>query len=314
MLSSITAGGGLPVTNIANDIKQLQVQDFRQSSYSDEDRAYLMADRVTSSFDINRGEVGLASASATSTLTRDRNIRDTFVLVQEGIGFFIERLILNQYIPLLKETMKEEDVIKITGDTTYLAFIDELIVGKRKDKFITEHIGKTGFYPEQEKIDEFSQKQNKYLASMGKSRFVDYFNNIFDENVDVEVHITDEKFNRIVAVQQLRDSLVAYSRLPVASKLDTDAIFKEMFNIMGLKGEFFLEQAQLPITALQGGNNTPVDLNREFGQGVTNENTAFSNASKLPQIGQGGGQPIQQGADQGFRTQVNVAAPLSNIG
>ena len=83
MLSAITAGGGLSVSNINNDIKQLQVQDFRQSSYTDEDRIQLMADRVTGAFDITRGEVGRASASATATLTRDRNIRDTFVLVQK---------------------------------------------------------------------------------------------------------------------------------------------------------------------------------------------------------------------------------------
>lgn len=309
MLSSITAGGGLPVTNINNDIKQLQVQDFRQSSYADEDRAYLMADRVSSSFDITRGEVGRASASATATLTRDRNIRDTFVLVQEGIGFFIERLILKQYIPLLKESMTEDDVIKVTGDSTYLAFIDELIINKRKDKFCVDYINRTGFYPSQTEIDEFVSQQNKYLASMGKQRFVSYFKNIFDEDVDIDVHVTDEKFNRVVAVQQLRDALVAYSRLPVASKLDTDAILKEMFNIMGLKGEFFLTHPQLPASA-----SRPQDAGRimkEFADGLPSEGTAFENANGLPQIGDATQQTNQRYPD--FQTRVNIAAPLADL-
>ena len=86
---------------------------------------------------------------------------------------------------------------------------------------------------------------------MGKQRFLKYFRDIFDEEIDIDVHITDEKFNRVVAVQQLRDTLIAFSRLPVASKLDTDAILREMFNIMGIKGEFFMEKPQIPSFAIQ---------------------------------------------------------------
>lgn len=249
MLSAITAGGGLPVSNIQNDIKQLQTQDYRQSSYADEDRAYMMADRASGSYDINRGEVGRASASATATLTRDRNIRDTFVLVQENIGFFIERLIKDHYIPLLKETLRDDDLIKITGDADFLSFIDDRILTNRRNKFIQDHIGNTGFYPEFEDIDEFMNIHSASLKNMGKQRFVKYFNTMFDENVDVEIHVTDEKFNRVVAAQQIRDTIIAYSRLPVASKLNVDALMGELFNIIGLKGEFFLEKPQVPTLA-----------------------------------------------------------------
>lgn len=319
MLSSITAGGGLPVTNINNDIKQLNVQDFRQSSYSDEDRTFLMAERVTGAFDIGRGEVGRASASATATLTQDRNIRDTFVLVQEGIGFFIERLIIKQYIPLLKETMTEDDVIRITGDTEQLAFIDEQILNIRKDEYVKDYINKSGFYPEPQEIQNYLTQHHDYLKSMGKQRFVDYFKNIFDEQVDVEVHVTDEKFNRVVAVQQLRDALVAYSRLPVASKLDTDAILREMFEIMGLQGEYFLAQPQMPNTAIQQANNTDVRQLKDFATGLPNETTAVENANGLPQMGQNVPQPQAQGGNPNgfkypdFQTRINIAAPLSNL-
>lgn len=249
MLSTISAGGGLPVSNINTDIKQLTVQDFRQSSYTDEDRAYSMADRVTSSFDINRGEVGRASASATATLTRDRNIRDTFVLVQEGIGFFIERLILKQYIPLLQETTTDKDLIKITGEPDFLSAIDERIIKNRTNDFILQKQQKTGFYPDPSVIDEFKQEQLSYLKGMGKQRFVKYFKEMFDAEVDVKVHVTDEKFNRVVAIQFLKDALIAFSRLPVGTKLNADAVFREMFDLMGLKGEFFLEKAQIPSLA-----------------------------------------------------------------
>ena len=305
MLSSVTAGGGIAVTNINNDIKQLQVQDFRQSSYTDEDRIQLAADRVTGAFDITRGEVGKASASATATLTRDRNIRDEFLLVQENMGFFIERLIRHQYIPLLKEITKDGDFIKVTGEAVDLTFIDEQIVNSRLTKFISKYINDDGFYPENNIIDEFISKQRNFLKSQGKQRFVKYFKEMFDEEYDIEVHVTDEKFNRIVAAQQLRDLLIAFSRLPVASKLDTDAIFREWFNVMGIKGEFFLERAQIPIHALSSSGPRPL---KEFADEAPNEVTAFENAYGIPQQGPVDvAQPLNQRLDiKGSLSPVNI--------
>ena len=281
MLNAITAGGGLSVTNVNNDIKQLQVQDFRQSSYTDEDRIQLMADRVSGAFDITRGEVGRASASATATLTRDKNIRDTFVLIQENIGFFIERLIRFQYIPLLKEVMKEEDIIKITGDAEVLTFIDEQIINNRKRKFISDRVKGTGFRPEDQELNEFTQKQVAFLKGMGKDRFVKYFREMFDEEVDVDIHVTDEKFNRVVAVQQLRDALLTFSKMEGASKLNVDAVLKEMFNIMGIKSELFMEKPQLLPHAINAGQR-PL---KEMAQELPNEVTSFENAARLPQQG-----------------------------
>ncbi|MEK6897503.1 MAG: hypothetical protein AABW93_03155 [Nanoarchaeota archaeon] len=284
MVSSLSAGGGIPVTDIDRDIKQLTTQDYRASSYSDEGAIYNMADRVTSSFDINRGEAGRSSASATATLTQDRNIRDTFVLVQEGIGFFVENLIVRQYIPLLKQIMKNEDIVRVTGDADMLAYIDEAIVNGRLNDFKQKAYENTGFYPEPEDIQSFMDQQVSFLKSMGKSRFIKYFKGLFDEEIDVDVTVTDERFNRIVAVQHLKDSLIAYGRLPVASKLNIDAVFREIFNLMGIRGEFFLEKPLLPVygTAAAGQAGR---LMKEFPEGAPSEVTAMENASGLPQVG-----------------------------
>jgi hypothetical protein len=318
MLSSITAGGGLPVTNVTNDIKQLPVQDFRQSSYTDEDRVYLMADRVTSAFDITRGEVGKASASATATLSRERNIRDAFVLIQEEIGFFIERLIVNQYIPLLKEIMSEKDIIRVSGDSDVLAFIDEQVVNNRLSKFVAEHIRKTGFYPEEQDVTEYVVEQRSFLKSMGKQRFIKYFRTMFDEEVDIEVHVTDEKFNKVVAVQQLRDMLLAYSRLPIASKIDVDAVLREMLNIMGLKGEFFLEKPALPEHAVSA-EGAPRPL-KAFAEGEPTELGAQQIAGGLPQQGPPGqpqpqpGLPPQAGGGaEPLRSRLDIKTRLSPL-
>ena len=310
MISSISAGGGIPVTDIDRDIKQLNVQDYRQSSYTDEDRAYLMADRVTSSFDINRGEAGRPSASATATLTQDRNIRDTFVLVQEGIGFFVERLITRQYLPLLKKILKAEDIIKITGDSDSLAFIDEGIINHRVNEFIIQTLNKTGFVPEDIETQNYKDKQYKYLKSMGKQRFMEYSSDLFDTDVDVDIMITDERFNRVVAVQQLRDSLIAFSRLPVASKLNTDAVLREMFNLMGIKGELFLEKPQVPILSPEASQVGR--LLKEMPQGLPSEGTTLENAAGMPQIGGAVQQPVQAMAP--LESRLNINAPMAPLG
>lgn len=297
MMSRIAAGGGVPVTDINKDVKQLTVQDFRQSSYTDEDRTYLMADRVTGAFDINRGEVGRASASATATLTRDRNIRDTFVLVQEGIGFFVERLIIRQYIPLLKEILKSEDAIRISGTPQEIEAFDNAIIDIRQNTWIREFVDKTGFYPDEAEIQEFRDKQVKMLKAGGKDRFVQYFAGIFDEDIDIDVSITDEKFNRTVAVQQLRDMLIGYSRLPVASRLNVDAIIQEMLNMMGIRGEFFLEKPQVP--SLSGEASQVGRLGKALPEGMPTETGAFENAAGMPETGGGidmsGGIPAAPG-------------------
>lgn len=305
MISSISSGGGLPVTDINRDVKQLQTQDFRQSSYSDEDRSYLLADRVTGAFDINRGEAGRASASATATLTQDRHIRDTFVLIQEGIGFFIERLIINQYLPILKNIVKTDDLIRISGDPEVLTQIDNAIVQFREKDFINKEISRTGFYPEVETLDGFRKEQLRVLKGMGKNRFVQYFRGIFDEDIDVDVTITDERFNRVVAVQQLRDMLIAFSRLPVASRLNTDRILEEILTLMGLKGEFFLQHQQVPTLAKEAGQVGR--LLKQGAEGVPTEGTAFENAQGLPQLG-GAGPAIEP-----LSPRLNINTGLSPI-
>jgi hypothetical protein len=283
IISRIVAGGGLPVTDINRDVKQLTVQDFRQSSYTDEDRTYLMSDRVTGAFDINRGEAGLSSASATATLTRDRHVRDAFVLIQEGVGFAIENLIKKHYIPILKNTMTAKDIVRLTGRPEDLVTIDNAIIERRVAKWAMEKDAKTGFYPEPFEIDQFRVGQKEMIKELGQDRFVKYFKKIFDADVDIDILITDERFNRVVAVQQLRDMLIGFSRLPVASKLNTDAIMAEMLNLLGIRGEFFLNEP-MPAGVTQQAKQAGRIL-KQLPEGVPSEQEAFSTAAGLPQAG-----------------------------
>lgn len=308
MISSISAGGGIPVSDINRDIKQLNVQDYRQSSYTDEDRVYLYSDRVTGAFDINRGEVGLASASATATLTRDRHIRDTFVLIQEGVGFFMERLLSRQIIPAIKNILKDGDIVKITGDVDYLQKIDEAYIKHQTNLYIAKTQEETGYRPTDAQLQTYQQAMGDYLKSMGKQRFVKYFSKVFDDTIDIDVSITDERFNRALAVQQLKESLIAFSRTPVASRLNVDAIFNEIFNLMGLRGEFFLDTSQIPVLApdiAQVGRQL-----KELPQEMPSETTALENANMMPQTG---GQADTGMQKRGLGALANMGVNLGNM-
>lgn len=296
MISSISAGGAIPVSDIDRDIKQLNVQDYRPSSYADEDRIYSYTDRLTGSFDVNRGEAGRASVSATATLTQDRNIRDTFVLVQENIGFFIERLIRRQYIPLLKKIMKTGDMIHITGDTDTITQIDEAILDHYSNLYVADYAAKTGFAPEPGDLENFRLQEAKKLKKMGNDRFTTYFSKIFDADTDIKIDITDERFNRVVAVQALERLLTVFSNLPVETTLNTDAVIGEILNYMGIRGEFFTRKPQVPAISAQASQ-----FGRAFKEPMRADLgavTEFENAAGMPATGQVAG-GINGGLPQG---------------
>jgi len=202
-------------------------------------------------------------------------------LIQEGVGFAIENLIKKHYLPILKDTMKANDVVRLTGRPEDLAAIDDAIIKRRVDKWILEQ-NETGFYPEVIEIEQFKTGQREAIKELGQDRFVKYFRKMFDADVDIDVLITDERFNRVVAVQQLKEMLIGFSRLPIASKLNVDAIMGEMLNLLGIRGEFFLNEP-MP----QGVGTQTDQAGRRLKQfpEVPTEQELFSTAAQLPQAG-----------------------------
>ena len=71
-----------------------------------------MADRVTGSFDIARGEGLSPSMPATTAVLQERGSRSTFALIQEIIGLFLERVLRRHLIPMVMELITEERIIK----------------------------------------------------------------------------------------------------------------------------------------------------------------------------------------------------------
>ena len=236
MVSSIYAGGTIPVSDIERDIKQLPVQDVRTSSYSDEDRGAIWADRVTGA---RRAEESIgASTPATIGIIQQQSVRDVFDLIQEGVGFFIERLLKRHLLPDILDDLDNDQIIRITGSSRELEELDNAVVQRMTDKARFDYLMQNGFLPEANDVALETQKAKNELKKLGSNRFLLYKRSAFNSDYDIDVIITSEKLDKAVMFQALRDILLAYARLP-GSKLDPDLVLGEAMNILGIKIDVF---------------------------------------------------------------------------
>jgi hypothetical protein len=87
-------------------------------------------------------------------------------------------------------------------------------------------------------------------------------------------------------VRQLNDMLTAYSRLPGVN-LDTDAVFKEIMDLMGIGGARFLkskeeDMAIPPVREVpRAGQQRPLEETERVGEANTMERTG----RPIPQVG-----------------------------
>ncbi len=292
MISSIYAGGTLPVADIERDIKQLPVQDYRQSSYSDEDRGALWSDRVTGARKAD--EVMGASTPATIGLIQQQNVRDIFDLIQEGVGFFLERLLKRHLIPAILDEMDNGQILRITGNTKELEELDQLIIDNNLETAKVAYFNEHGFMPEAEDLDAAKKKARKELDSLGNNRFLKFAASAFDPEMDLEIVVTSEKMDKSLVVQALRDVLLASARIP-GSNLDADLIIDEIAATLGIRTDFFRktpDKIAAEQQAMMNQNNPPQSLvgpgprpNQELPKTMGNPATMMSVANKLPNAG-----------------------------
>ena len=249
VISRLPAGGAIPVTAIGVDIKQLQVQDFRNSSYMDQREMVVAGEKVTLSPAISQGSPTPSSLPATNAMIQDRNSKDAFGLIQEGISLFIKRLISRHVLPLLSKTLTKKDIVTITGD------IEDM---ERQDRILAEYLVKEkqiefyntyGMLPDSAEVEQVYTNIIKKMKSSGDRRFPHAKENLFDTEFDVDIETKDEAFDKALVVQQLREMLVAWTQMP-ASNLDADRVMREILDYMGLDGEryFSKEQNKLPVS------------------------------------------------------------------
>lgn len=246
MVSSLGAGGGIPVTGLETDIKQLPVQDVRNSSYKDEDVAQGWARGVSMGFN-SPSEVA-PSAPATLGVINQQNTRDVFDLIQEGIGLMLKRLLQNHLLPSFLEDLTPGEIIRITGDRKSLEELDEIYIDMKVNEAALKYLDANGFWPAPEEIEREKAGFRKELEKLGNSRFIEFKKSFFDFEYDVEVVVGGESLNKALIAQQLRDMVISYSRIPGVA-IDVEKVFQEWMYLLGLNVDLYKpaqQQAQLP--------------------------------------------------------------------
>lgn len=269
-ISRLGAGGAIPVTALGVDIKQLNTQDYRQSSYADQREWMLAGERVTLSPAISQGSPTPASLPATNASIQDKNSKDAFALIQEGIGFFIQRLVSRHLLPLLSKTLSKSDMVNITDSIGEIQEIDDKLLDFSVKRSLIDYYNTYGILPTDEEVANAIVEARKKMAMFGNSRFVKMDSNLFDTEFDIAVEVTDEGFNRSVVVQQLREMLIAYSRMP-QSNLNTDKVMEEILDTLGMDGRKYFNKIN-PVPPVAPPSN--VDVGRSVaGEGLANAGT-----------------------------------------
>ena len=239
LLKSLISGGAIPVTRM-EDIAELRVPDIKESSYRDEETTYNWAQKVTGAFDVSRGEGLPASQPATTAMLQEKGSKSGFNLIQESLGMFLSRVFERHIIPLLIENLKMDDVISIVGSPKELKELDNNYINKKTRDYYVDSM-KKGKLPSGEDVAMFKDLQQQKLNKFGKNRYLSDLKKVLSGwEYEVQIFVTKESFNKAVIVQQLNELLINYSQVP-GTNLDTDAIFKEILDLMGIGGARFLE-------------------------------------------------------------------------
>jgi len=237
MLQGLKAGGAIVVEEM-EDIQELIERDVKPSAYQEPREIISMADRVTGSFEISRGESLPASLPATTAVLQDRGSKSTFELIQENMGLMFERMIRRHLIPMIVSELTENEVLRLTGEFEDLEIIDQSII----DVLINEErikMRRTGasfnIYDERE----VRKRAEKKYKSMGKDRLVKINKAMFDPYYDVDVDFSGDKFDPAVLARSLNDVLFNYAQIP-GINLDTDGLVKEILDVLGISGSRFV--------------------------------------------------------------------------
>jgi len=241
LLSSLVSGGGIPVTRM-DDIQELRISDIKPSSYRDQLEAYTQVQRVTGGWQIGKGETLPADLPATTAVLQERGMRTGYSLLQENLGMFLSRVFEKHIIPLLLETISEEEIISIIGSPKDLKEIDESFINYQLNRAILNSYTKGKGFPPADYIEHLRKIYQENLKAFNKTRYFKVEKGFLKNwQYEVEVFVTGESFNKAVMVNQLNNMLMAYSRIPGAN-LDVDALMKEILDLMGLSGARFLRK------------------------------------------------------------------------
>ncbi len=249
VVAQAVAGGIIPVYDM-DDLESLPVQDVRQSSYLDEDRITGWAQRQTFASDAVQGAAQPASIAATTATIQDRNSRNAFDLIDEEFGMAFSQFFENFILPYLPEEYDAEETIRITGDASDLATLDEAYVNHVVNGQVLDYVKEHVSVPTPDVVEREKKRALDKLRRMGRNRWLKLTKELNDQEYGLEVVVVNERIDRALIVQQLKEMYASAASNP-NSKYDPDKIMEETLRLMGLDtGNLAKDRAATPAEIL----------------------------------------------------------------
>lgn len=244
MVSRLASNGAITV-NSQDDIEQFVMQEASQSSYNDEEVVKNWAQQVTSLFEPATGEALPSSTPATNAAIQNNSAQSQFVLIKEGIGLGLQRWIKRQVLPIMMKNIKAGDVIRLTGDVSFIREIDEMVANAYVYKAMSDSLNAgEPFDPASAELER--QSMIEQLRGQGEERFTEATEKVLRgmdvSYYDVQVYVTNEEIDKGVLTQNL---LTALQLAPQYQ----EQIMQEVFDVMGLNLKQPKQQMQQMIQA-----------------------------------------------------------------
>jgi len=240
-LKKLISGGGIQVNQLGEDIRPFQDRDFHyQESMNEEQNIMQDASLVTGANEMARGEMLPATTSATSAAIQNINSQTRWRFLQEGLGMFLKRLIEDHYLPIMKELMSASEILRITGDVTYLAKFDENLINLYTKRQIANYVMENGKFPSSEQITMAQDIAKEKIAKQGKNRFIKGIKQALNPEYDVEIFVTGEEFDKISALQNLQAVMMQLSQL--SPNIDIQAVLADYFDMLGMDSQKYFKQ------------------------------------------------------------------------
>lgn len=140
---------------------------------------------------------------------------------------------------------KKGDLERITGDVDITNKLDKILVEQsvyssinQLSPFEKEQVMANGG------IDAIVQEGMTNLKTMGKDRYIPIINELFEDDFDVDITISDETINRSVMAKMLQDTIGILSGLG----LPINNTLRELYDTLGLDADRLIEEApqQMP--------------------------------------------------------------------
>lgn len=227
-------------TSNEGDIQQIPTKTVDMSSYRDEETAYSWAQRVTQA---QREDELASNAPATNALIQERGSAKSYELVMESVSLNLSKFIEEKIVPLIVKTMKEGDIIAITGDPGELMKLQEPFVKNYVFGKLLEYKYENGFIPlSREEIEAQIESLNEELSKQGDTRMIQYAKAAFDTDYIINVTVKESPINRSVMANQLIQTM----GILTSAGIDPKDTLKELFDLMGLDSDKLTETKQLP--------------------------------------------------------------------